>query len=133
MIKLDTTLRNAILDLIESTISTAPLLQIFTGAAPANCAAADTGTKLAELELPADWMNAAAGGSKTLAGTWSVAAIDTGAAGHFRIKATAGTTCYLQGTITATGGGGDMTLNSTAITTGQTVQITTFTLTAPNA
>ena len=59
------------LDLVESTTGTAPLLKIFSGSAPANCAAADSGTLLATLTLPSDWMNAASGTTKTLAGTWS--------------------------------------------------------------
>ena len=39
----------------------------------------------------------------------------------------------MQGTITATGGGGDMTLITTSITSGQPITITGFTLTAPGA
>jgi hypothetical protein len=39
----------------------------------------------------------------------------------------------MQGTITATGGGGDMTLDNTSITSGQQVQITSWSLTDGNA
>jgi hypothetical protein len=39
----------------------------------------------------------------------------------------------MQGTITASGGGGDMTLDNVSIATGQTVNVTGFTLTAPGA
>jgi hypothetical protein len=39
----------------------------------------------------------------------------------------------LQGSITATGGGGDMTLDNTSIASGQTITVTGFTLTAGNA
>ena len=39
----------------------------------------------------------------------------------------------MQGTITATGGGGDMTVDNTSVTAGQTVNITAFTITAPGA
>ena len=46
-IQLSTTVRNARLDTIESTIGTAPILTIRSGAAPANCAAANSGTVLA--------------------------------------------------------------------------------------
>ena len=38
-VQLSTTVRNARLDVIESTISTAAVLRIYTGAQPANCAA----------------------------------------------------------------------------------------------
>jgi len=126
-------LRNAILDLFETTIGESPVLEIRTGAQPADCAAADSGTLLASLTLPADWMNAAASGSKTLKGTWQDAsADDTGTAGHFRLKSSLGTV-YMQGSITATGGGGDLTLVSTSIVATMPLNITTFTLNAGHA
>lgn len=127
-----TTVRNAWLDQIETTISTAPTLEIRTGAAPATCATADSGTVLATMTLPSDWMAAASGGAKALSGTWQDASADaTGTAGHFRIKA--GATCHIQGSVTATGGGGDMTLDNTSITAAQQVTITGFTITAGGA
>lgn len=127
-----TTVRNATLDAVESTISTSPTLEIRTGTKPADCAAADSGTVLATLTLPSDWMSAASGGTKSLSGTWEDAAADAdGTAGHFRIKQS--TTCHIQGSITVTGGGGDMTLDNTLISTGQQVTITGFTLTAGGA
>ena len=127
-----TTVRNAIADVYESTISTAPILRIRTGAAPANCAASRTGTVLATMTLPSDWLAAASSGAKALSGTWQDTSADaTGTAGHFRIKQ--GATCHDQGTITATGGGGDMTLDNTSITAGQQVTVTTFTVTAAGA
>jgi hypothetical protein len=129
-----TTVRNSKLDAVETAIGTSPLMRIRTGSAPANCAAADTGTVLAELSLPSDWMAAASSGSKSKSGTWQdTSANNTGTAAHFRVYDTAGTTAHIQGTVTATGGGGDLTLDSVSITTGQQVTITTFTLTAGNA
>ena len=62
--------RNARLDVVESTIGTSAILKIRTGSAPGNCAAADSGTVLATLNLPSDWMAAASGGSKDKSGTW---------------------------------------------------------------
>ena len=119
--------RNAALDAVETAIGTAPTLEIRSGAAPANCAAADSGTVLATMTLPSDWMAAASGGSKAKSGTWQDASADaTGTAGHFRIKA--GVTCHIQGSVTATGGGGDMTLDNTSIASGQSVTISTFTI-----
>jgi hypothetical protein len=126
------TVRNGMLDNIESTISTAPTLEIRSGTVPATCATADAGTLLASMTLPSDWMAAAASGSKAKLGTWEdTSANATGTAGHFRIKQ--GGTCHMQGTVTATGGGGDLTLDNTSIASGQAVSITTFTLTAPGA
>lgn len=126
--------RNAQLDAVESTTGTAALLRIYSGAAPANCAAAASGTLLAEMTLPSDWMAAASSGSKALSGTWQDASANaTGTAGHFRLYDSGGTTCHAQGTVTATGGGGDLTLDNTSIASGQSVTITSFTLTAGNA
>lgn len=131
-IQLSTTVRNARLDTIETTISTAPILEIRTGAQPANCAAADSGTLLASMTLPSDWMAAAASGSKALSGSWNDASADaTGTAAHFRIKQ--GATCHMQGSVTATSGGGDIELNNVSIASGQSVTITAFTLTDGNA
>jgi hypothetical protein len=124
--------RNAALDAIETAAGTAPTLTIRTGAVPANCAAARTGTVLATLILPSDWLTAASSGSKALSGTWQDAAADAaGTAAHFSIDQ--GATCHIQGTVTATGGGGDMTIDNTSIATGQQVTITAFNLTAGGA
>ena len=126
--------RNAQLDAVESTTGTAAILRIYSGAAPANCAAAASGTLLAEMTLPSDWMAAASSGSKALSGTWQDASANaTGTAGHFRLLDSGGTTCHAQGTVTATGGGGDLTLDNTSIASGQSVTITSFTLAAGNA
>jgi hypothetical protein len=129
-----TTLRNAQLDQVETTISTAPILRILSGSPPADCATAQSGTLLAELTLPSDWMAAASGGSKAKSGTWQDSSANaTGTAGYFRILDSSATTCHMQGTVTATGGGGDMTLDNTSIASGQSVTISTFTLSAGNA
>ncbi|MGV8949677.1 MAG: hypothetical protein ACOH2M_01140 [Cypionkella sp.] len=124
--------RNAALDAMETAMGTGPTLEIRTGAAPANCAAADSGTVLATLVLPSDFMAAASGGAKALAGTWEDLAADaTGTAGHFRIKQ--GATCHCQGSITAPSGGGDMILDNISIAVGQAISITAFNLTAGGA
>jgi hypothetical protein len=126
--------RNAQLDSFETTIGTTPILRIRSGAPPANCAAARTGTVLATINLPSDWMAAASGGSKALSGTWQDTSADAaGTAGHFEVMDSSGTTCHMQGTVTATGGGGDMTLDNTSIAAGQQINITSFTITAGNA
>lgn len=128
--------RNAMLDAIEATTGTSARLRIYTGTPPANTAAAATGTLLVDMTLPSDWMAAASGGTKALAGTWqaSGAAVPgTGTAGYYRIWNSGVTRCDEQGTVTATGGGGDITLDNTSINAGQTVTITSKTITAGNA
>jgi len=133
-IQLSTAVRNADLDSFETTVGASAVLKMFTGSMPANCAAADTGTLLASMTLPSDWMAAAGSGAKSKSGTWSDPSADgTGTAGYFRLYASDGTTCGMQGTITITGGGGDLTLDNTSIATTQTVTISVFTLTAGNA
>lgn len=133
-LQLSTAVRNAMLDPFESAIGTSAVLKIRSGSVPASVATADSGTVLATLTLPSDWMAAASSGSKAKSGTWEDAAADaTGTAGHFRIYASDGTTAHAQGTITATGGGGDMTLDNTSIASGQTVTISSFTITAGGA
>ena len=127
-----TTTRNAALDAMETSIGTAPTLEIRSGAAPATCATADSGTVLVSMALPSDWMAAASAGAKALLGTWQDLSADAaGTAGHFRIKQ--GVTCHVQGTVSATGGGGDMVLDNAVIAAGQQVSVTAFTLTAGGA
>lgn len=127
------TLRNGRADQVESVTGASAKLQIRSGAVPANAAAADSGTLLCEITLPADWMNAASAGVKTKLGTWTGTGAAAGTAGHFRLKNNAGSTTHMQGTVTATGGGGDMTLDNTSIAVAQAVEVTTFTLTEAGA
>jgi hypothetical protein len=133
-LQLSTTVRNARLDAIETAVGTSAVLRIRSGSVPANVAAADSGTVLATLNLPSDWMAAASGGAKALSGTWQDASADaTGTAAHFRIYASDGTTAHMQGTVTATGGGGDMTVDNTSFASGQSFTVTSFTITDGNA
>lgn len=133
-IKLSVAVRNARLDAIETAIGVSAVLKIRTGAAPANITDADSGTVLATVSLPSDWMAAAASGSKAKSGTWEDTAADaTGTAAHFRVYATDGTTQHIQGSVTLTGGGGDMTVDNTSFATGQNFTVTAFVLTDGNA
>ncbi len=128
--------RNARLDQIESLNGTSCSLEIRTGSPPASCATAGTGTVLATINLPTDWMAAASSGSKSIAGTWTDASADaTGTAGYFRVynsQATKdNTTCFMQGTVGTSGT--DMTVNSTSFVAGNSFTVNTFTLTDGNA
>lgn len=126
--------RNAMLDAIETTVGASAILKIRTGAKPADCATADSGTVLATLTLPADWMANASGGQKAKSGTWEDLSADNGGtAGHFRVYDSTGTVCHKQGSVTGTGGGGDMELNNVVLAAGQDFQVTSFTLTAGNS
>ncbi|KQZ31670.1 hypothetical protein ASD50_15060 [Mesorhizobium sp. Root552] len=126
--------RNARLDAFETTVGTSPILKIRTGAQPANCAAADAGTVLASLTLPSDWMANASSGTKAKSGTWQDSSADaTGTAAHYRIYASDGVTCHEQGSVTATGGGGDLTVDNTSFAAGQNFTITGYSRAAGNA
>lgn len=127
-----TSVRNAQLDAVESTIGTAAVMKIRTGAAPADCGTADSGTVLATLTLPSDWMAAASSGSKAKSGTWEDASADaTGTAAHFRIYDSGGTTCHIQGAVGT--GSEELVVDSTSFTSGQSFTVTGFTLTAGNS
>jgi len=88
---------------------------------------------LCEIALPADWLAASVGGVKAKSGTWQGNGVAAGNVGHFRVKDSAGTTTYIQGTVTATGGGGDMTMDNVNVAVDQQVTVNTFQLTAGNA
>lgn len=132
-IQLSTTLRNNMVGQYETTIGATPKLQIRSGAQPATCATADSGTLLCELTLPSDWMGAASSGAIALAGSWTGTGAAAGTAAHYRLKDSAGTTCHEQGSITATGGGGDLTLDNTSIASSQAVSVTSWTRTQGGA
>jgi hypothetical protein len=133
-IQFSTAVRDAMANAIEATVSTSAVLKLRTGAQPANCAAADSGSVGATLNLPADWMGAASSGAIAKAGTWQDTSADSSVTvAHYRLYASDGTTCHEQGSVTLTGGGGDLTLDAVALTAGQSVTITGWTRTMPGA
>lgn len=123
------TLRNNQVSQIQTTVGATGRLVIFSGAEPANCAAADPAGVLATIALPAAFLTST-GGVTTIAGTWSVAASATGTAASFRIYDTpvSAGVCHVQGNTTT-----DLVLNNQSITSGQTVTVTSFSVTAGNA
>ena len=93
---------------------------------------------MSTVNLPSDWLAAASSGSKAINGLWQDLSADgSGTAAHFRVynsQATKdGTTCFIQGSVSGTGGGGDMEVSSTTFTAGQSFTVNTFTLTDGNA
>jgi hypothetical protein len=126
-----TTLRNAQLDQITTAVGASGKLRIYSGTRPANVAASITGTMLAELVLNATFAPSAAGGVLTLNSITSATAAATGTATHFRIWQSNGTTAVMDGDVGTAGS--DLNLNSTSITSGGSVAVTSFTDTAGNA
>lgn len=131
-LQMGTTLRNARLDTIETTVGVSAVIKIWTGTQPAACATADSGTKLVEFDLASDWAATASSGSKSLNGTpISATAAATGTAGYFRLYDSTATTCHMQGTVGTSGS--DLTIDNTSITSGQTVTISSLSFTEPGA
>jgi hypothetical protein len=123
--------RNARQNAVEATVGTGPILQLRTGAQPASCAAADSGTLLATLTLPTDWLNAASAGATTLAGSWSGTVSVAGTVGHFRLKDSGGTVCHMQGSVGL--GTGDLSMDNNVVAVSQVVTINTWTTTDGNS
>ncbi len=132
-LQFSTTWRNAALDLFDTIFGSYQLMRVYTGSPPINCAADNSGILLIEFDLQSPSWNPAFDGSKSLANiTFSSTAIGTDTPGHFRLYDGAAGICHLQGTITASGGGGDMTYdNVTSI--GQSDNVTQFTILMPGA
>lgn len=119
-------IRNARADLVESTVGTSAKLRIYTGPPPAAPGDAATGTLLATLSLPGDWLTAASGGAKAKSGTWSGTAVADGTAGYWRVWDSGVTACGMQGTVSGSGGGGDLELSVTDIVAGATITVSSF-------
>jgi hypothetical protein len=109
-------------------------LAVITGALPANCAASDPGTLLVNFALGAEWMSPASSGVVAMASLPVAATAGaSGTAGHYRIYDSTNTICVEQGTLTLTGGGGDVTIDTTTIAATQTVNLTAYSKTVPGA
>lgn len=123
--------RNAKLDSITTALGAGWRLKLRTGAQPANVAAASAGTVLVQYTpTPA----AAASGAKVMVTATPLVgtAIAAGTAGHYELT-TSADVVHERGSITATGGGGDMTIDNVVIANAQTVNVTGFTKTAAGA
>jgi hypothetical protein len=130
-VKFSTTVKNARLNAIEDAVGTSPTIEIRVGTAPTNITDGDSGTLLAVVVLPSNWMADASSGTKSLTGIWQTAsgAVGTGTAGHWRLKSSGGTV-HAQGTVGTSGA--ELNLSSTSITSGQQVSVTSFVFTEGN-
>lgn len=121
--------RNALLDAIASSASGSNL-RIYSGSVGADADTTPGGTLLVDIVLPAPAFNAASGGSMSKNGTWSDASANaSGTAGCFRLTSTNSPFYCVDGSVTATGGGGDLQLDTTTIVATGIVTVTSFTLT----
>ena len=107
-------------------------VEIRTGSQPASANDAATGTILADFTLSDPAFGASATGVATVDVTpaLTVAADATGTAGWFR-GYDSDDNGIIDGSCTVTGGGGDMTLNTTSLVATVNVTITSWTITMP--
>ena len=139
-LRISTAARNAAVAAIAALVdggSGAGVIRVYSGSQPATPATSPSGTLLLEFTCSDPAFGSPATGVVNLDITPAVAddGITNGTAGYFRIcdsTEAAGTGLgIVDGSVTATGGGGDLTLSTTSITTGLTVTITSLTLTMP--
>ena len=105
-------------------------IEIRSGSKPATPETAASGTLLVTVPISGSFTST--GGVLTSADPASASPSAGGTAGYFRLK-TSGGTAKLDGTVTATGGGGDMQLGSTTITVGVPVDLGVPSITVPVA
>lgn len=132
-IHLAVAVRNTHSDAVNTAVNAgagAGTIKIYSGSQPANGDATATGTLLATVTLADPAFGSSSSGTITGTDPASVNAVATGTAGWFRVQDSTGANVF-DGSVTATGGGGDMTLSSTSITSGGPVDITSLTYTTP--
>jgi hypothetical protein len=128
-----TLVNNAKLNALTTYAGSAALLKIYKGTRPATGGAASDLDLLAQLTFAGNIASAASGGVLTLiAPATQTSAAGTGTASWARIVKSDTTTVVMDMLVSATLGGGDLTLDSTEITAGGTVAITGGTITAGN-
>lgn len=127
--KLGTALRNSVMGTFGHLFD-GGTLRLYSGAPPATPDANPAGTLLVNMRLPVIAFRPPADGGLVIAGTWFASVAASGTAGCFQLMNLAGT-LKAVGTVTATGGGGDIILSTASLTVGGVVQLTGFTLTLP--
>jgi hypothetical protein len=115
---------------LATAIGSGATIQIRSGSKPATPETTASGTLLCTVSISGSFTST--GGTLTAADPASANPADSGTAGYFRLL-TSGATAILDGTVTATGGGGDMQLGSTTITTGVPVDLGVPSFTMPVA
>lgn len=132
-VRLSTATRNALVAAVAAAVDAGSgpgTAKVYTGTAPANGDAAETGTLLVTVTLGDPAFGAPSNGVITATDPAAATAVANGTAGWFRLEDSTGANVY-DGDVTQTGGGGDMQLATTAITSGLSVDITSLTVTMP--
>jgi hypothetical protein len=116
----NTTVRNALCDTITTQLGASPKMVLQTSG----------GVAVATLPMSATPFPAGAGGSMTANAITSDTNAAGGTATKGELQTSAGTQKVLY-SVTATGGGGDVQMNSTAVSAGQTVACSSLVYTGP--
>jgi len=135
-VRLSAATANALANAVNTQVNAgtgAGTIQIFTGTQPATADTAESGTLLATFTLQDPAFGGASGGVITLAGTpLTVAAVASGTAGWFRLESNGGSTLtVLDGSVGTSGN--QINLNTTSITSGVNVTITSGSITMPTS
>ena len=85
-----------------------------------------------QIEVSATDSNNVVTKDKHPSSSWSAQASAAGTVGHYRIYDSTVTVCHEQGSVTAVGGGGDITLDNVVVALNQTLTIISKTITAGN-
>lgn len=134
--RISTAARNAAADAIVDLVDAGPAagtIRVYSGSQPATGDTAETGTLLVTFTLADPAFGSAASGVASLSGTpISATGVAAGTAGWFRAEDSTGANVF-DGSVSATGGGGELQLSTTTISVGVTVQITSGSVTMPAA
>jgi hypothetical protein len=126
-------LRNNVVAQIELTTGPNARVQLRTEDQPDDCVADDVGILLVEFLLGANWSDQVDGALIFTSMPVMSLGLETGIAAHYRLKDEAGVLCTMQGSVTVTGGDGDMTVDATETDLDQPVWITGWKIIAPGA
>lgn len=127
--RISTALANEIATLIADTFSDG-LLEVYSGTPGATPDVTTGGTLLCEVLLPAVAFATASGGAVAMAGEWFGTVYTSGAAAWGRFKNRADDR-HLVVTLSAAGGGGEITIDSTTLTEGGVLSIASFSYQVP--
>jgi hypothetical protein len=126
-VKYSEKIRNERLNVVASALGPAAVMKIFSGECPSSCDAANPSGEIAEIELPRRPFLAPQGAKLMISEPWTGFAHADGTAKSFRVFDYLGE-CHIQGTITKSGGLGDLQLDTDEIHNGQKVAIGAMTL-----
>lgn len=134
-IRLPIATRNVVADAVADLIDAGSgpgIIRIYTGTQPASADLAPTGTLLATFALNDPAFGPSGTGTVNLIVTPAISTtgVAPGDAGWFRALTSAGAT-VIDGSITTTGGGGDLIMSTVTVSVGLALQLTAGTITTP--